>query len=146
MYSNNSIISINYITNRIPDNFKTPLSSRCFRLWYTHSNKQRSVMAEAFHSTDSESSESWATPEDSLKYSGRQVRVTDASTGEHVFTGVVVPYTDLLGSGGILKPDPVRGMNNVLGAIRFPHDPLEFQQEMAKYRFEAVDDDPQTEV
>ncbi len=77
----------------------------------------------------------WPTQADSLRHEGRNVTVFDAVSGAKILTGIVTSYTDLLGSGGILVPDPKRGLENVQGAIRFPNDPDEYKREMAKYRF-----------
>jgi len=79
--------------------------------------------------------EEWSTEEDSLKHIDKTVSVFNAKTGQKILTGKVVGYTDLLGSGGILQPDPEIGFDNVQAAIKFPQDPTEYAREMAKYRF-----------
>ncbi len=79
--------------------------------------------------------EAWLTQADSLKHEGKNVTVFDAKTGKEILRGRVTSYTDLLGSGGILQPDPQRGFDNVKGAIKFPQDPEEFTEQMSRYRF-----------
>ena len=79
--------------------------------------------------------ESWPTQAESLKRIGEIVTVVNVDTGEEILTGKVVGYTDLLGSGGILQPDPERWFDHVTAAIRFPQNPTQYAREMARYRF-----------
>lgn len=101
-------------------------------------NKMEKVLkggADNSSSAESNPTEQWLTQADSLKHEGKTVTVFDATTGKELLRGEVTSYTDLLGSGGILKPDPKRGFDNVQGAIKFPQNPEEFTRQMSKYRF-----------
>ena len=83
--------------------------------------------------------EAWPTQEDSTNHIGEigeTVTVFNAETGKEVLTGEVWGYTDLLGTGGIIVPDPVRGFDNVKMAIPFPQNAAKYKKEIGeKYRF-----------
>lgn len=56
-----------------------------------------------------------------------------------VLTGLVLGYTDLLGTGGIVMTDAERGFDNVKVAIPFPQDPEKFKEKMSHYLFQIED-------
>lgn len=80
--------------------------------------------------------ETWVTPKDSFDHGGDIVEVKNAETGNIILRGRVTAWTDLFGSGGILRED---SDGNFQEGMPFPQGANEFREKMEKLRIRVVE-------